>query len=381
MKKTISIFGSTGVIGSKALDLAQKFGYKIKALIANKNYKKIIDQANIYHPEIIGIADNETFAKVKETLNTSDIKIYPKSELNNLATIDIDCLIMAISGTASIESTFSCLGHAKRLAIASKEAIIAGGMLLQTIAKGKGTEIIPVDSEHSSVFQCLRGELPKDIEQLILTASGGSFIDYEESDLTNISVSDALQHPNWNMGYKNTIDSSTLINKALEIIEASYLFNIEIEKVKAIIHPQSIIHAFVKFCDNSYKSLMYTPDMNHPIAYAMKYPERSNNVVKDLDLLNLSDLRFQKMKPWQKRNIDLAYHAYNEKKVISFNSANEIAVNLFIKKRISFCDIYNTISLCLECARTENPNSVEDIINISNEAKHVISSGSALFDI
>ena len=338
--KTVTIWGSTGVIGAKALDIAIKSGFEIVAIISNSNYSKLIEQAKMANPKYVGVADKRAYEIVKEALESTDIEVLPESEFANLSQLKVDCCVMAISGNAGLKPTFECLGYARRLAIATKEAIISGGKLLQNLAKQKQTEIIPIDSEHNSIFQCLLGENSKNIKELILTASGGPFVDLEESDLKNVTVEKALQHPNWNMGKKNTIDSATMINKALEIIEAAYLFDIDIKKIKPLIHTNSIIHGMVGFNDGSLKALLSMPNMNIPISYAINYPDRQKVSVPDLDFESIRSLNFRKPTSWQKRNVELAYQAFDEKKVISFNTANEIAVSKFLDGKLRFNEIF-----------------------------------------
>jgi len=367
--KTIAIWGSTGVIGTKAFKIAMDSGYKISALIGNKNHRLLIEQSKLARPEYVGVADKNAYEIVKDILLADEIEVVTANEFENLAQLDVTCSVMAIAGHASLHPTFSCIGHAQRLAIASKEAIISGGKLLQNLAKKQNTELIPIDSEHNSILQCLLGENKTSIKELILTASGGAFADLDELELQNVTWKDALKHPNWNMGIKNTIDSATLFNKALELIEASYLFDCDIAKIKAVIHPNSIIHAIVKFIDNSYKSLMSFPDMKLPISYALNYPNRNECDLPELNFEQIGNLNFKKPKEWQKRNIDLAYQAMKEKKVIAFNIANELAVLQFIKGKLQFNEIYKYIVNILAHSQKENVNSFEDIQTIVQSIK------------
>ena len=370
MMKTVAIWGSTGVIGTTALKIAMDSGYRIVAIIGNKNHKLLIEQAKLAKPEYVGVADRQSYEIVKDTLSIGKIEVLTATEFENLAKLDVTCSVMAIAGHASLQPTFASIGHAQRLAIASKEAIISGGKLLQTVAKEKGTEIIPIDSEHNSILQCLLGENKTSIKELILTASGGAFADFDENELKNVTLQDALKHPNWQMGIKNTIDSATLFNKALELIEASYLFDINITKIKAIIHPNSIIHAMVKFMDNSYKSLMSFPDMKLPISYALNYPNRCECNLPELDFEQIYNLSFKKPKAWQRRNINLAYYAVQEKKVIAFNIANEVAVSKFITGKLQFAEIYKYVIEILAHSQAENVNSFEDIQAIIQSIKN-----------
>lgn len=366
--KKISIFGSTGSIGQKALKIAQKSNFEVVSISGNRNHKKLIEQAEYYHPKYVCVSDYEAFKIVKDALIGKDTEVLPESEMNNISKLETDCFVMAISGIDGLEPTFSTLGHTKRLAIATKEVIISAGDLLINFAKNYNTEIIPIDSEHSAIFQCIQGE-KNVVKEIILTASGGPFVDFEEDDLRKVTLSDALKHPNWTMGNKITIDSATLINKVLEIIEASYLFNFQIENITPLIHPSSIIHGMVRFCDGSYKAVLSFPDMVFPISYALNYPNRVNCNLPDLDFCKLKSLSFKELKPWQKRNIDLAYYAFKEKKVIALNIANEYAVSEFLESKINFCDIYKIISTVLEKSPKEKICSLNDIKELRTIAK------------
>jgi 1-deoxy-D-xylulose-5-phosphate reductoisomerase len=366
--KKISVFGSTGIIGSKAIEIAHSSGFEIVAISGHTNIEKLLKQADIYRPQFVCVTTNDGFQKVREALsNRTEISVLPPDEINNMAKLNVDCCVMSISGNAAIYPTFSSLGYAKRLAIANKESIISGGNILMDLAQRNHTEVIPIDSEHNAILQCISGEQMTDIEEIILTASGGPFLDFEDKDLKNVTIDDALKHPNWNMGKKITIDSSTLINKALEIIEAAYLFSYPIEKITSLIHPNSIIHGMIKFTDGVFKSIISMPDMKLPISFAMHYPKRYDCHTPSIDFAKLENLSFKQPKPWQKRNIDLAYLAFKEKKVIAFNIANEITVNKFLKDEIKFVDIYNVITEILERSQVENIFSQEDIFETITE--------------
>lgn len=371
--KTISIFGSTGTIGVKALEIAINNGFEIVAITGNNNHKKLIEQAKLCNPKYVCVSDKNAFEIVKNALDLTNIQIVPHSEIDNIAKIEVDCFVMAIAGNAGLSPAFSCLGHTKRLAIATKEVIISGGNFLMKFARQKKTEIIPIDSEHNAIFQCLLGEDKNSVSEIILTASGGAFVNFEKSDLDNVAVNDALKHPNWIMGQKITIDSATLINKALEMIEAAYLFDIDIEKIKPLIHTDSIIHGLVKFIDNSFKLAVSFPDMRLPISYALNYPKRIACDLKNLDFEKIGSLKFKELKNWQKRNINLAYDSFKENKVIAFNRANEIAVNYFLNGKLKFKEIYNFISKTLEISKSEKVNSINDIFSTIESIDNICS--------
>lgn len=342
--KTLSIWGSTGVIGSKAFEIGRRSGFKIEAIVGNTNHQELIAQAKIAHPRYVGVYNREAFEIVKKELQSTEVQVISNEELPKLAHFYVDCCVMAVSGSIGLDYTQECLGHTKRIAIATKEALISGGKTLMQCAFEKKTEIIPIDSEHNAIFQCLVGEDSKNISELILTASGGPFLNYDEEDLKNVTIEQALNHPNWRMGKKNSIDSATCINKALEIIEASILFDIDISKIKVLIHPVSIIHGAIKFRDGSIKALLSQPDMNIPISYALNFPNRASSKNSDFDILNLSKLEFIPPKPWQQRNINLAYQAMGKNKAHKLNIANEIAVEKFLAGELKFSDIFYFIA-------------------------------------
>ncbi len=361
--RSISIFGSTGTVGIKALNVAKQKKMQIYALVAKSNYKLLIDQAISVHPKYVCVTDNNAFKIVQEALAGTEITVLPGLEINDLAKESVDILFMSISGSKALEPTFYCLGKVKRLAIASKEAILLGGELLIDKARQLKTEIVPVDSEHNAIFRCLLGESKDAIQDITLTASGGSFVDFEECELEKITPDMALKHPNWNMGAKITIDSSTLINKALEIIEASYLFGFDSKCIKALIHQESIIHGIATYKDSSSKMIAYEPDMIVPISHAITYPDFNTNSLKQICFQDIKRLTFRSPKAWQKRNIELAYQAISEHKVIAFNIANEIAVYKFLHNEIKFNEIYYFILNVLDRSKTEKCTSIEDIKN------------------
>ena len=365
--KKISIFGSTGCVGKKALNLAILNNFEVVAISGNNNHEEVINQARLCNPKYVCMTNNDSYNIVKSELSSLDIEVLDGSALDDIAKIDIDISVMAIAGNAALSPTFSCLGHAKRLAIATKEAIISGGSFLMNEASKKGTSIIPIDSEHNAIFQCIENENKYDINKIILTASGGPFLDLSENELDMVTSKEALKHPNWIMGKKITIDSATLINKALEMIEAAYLFDMNIEKIEPLIHPESIIHGMVFFNDGSFKASISSPDMNLPISYSLNYPIRKPCFMKSLDFTDIAALTFKQPKSWQKRNMDLAYLAFSEKKVIAFNIANEIAVKSFLQDEIKFSDIYRFVLDIMNTSEKEEINSVGDIFELISQ--------------
>ncbi|MDR0695554.1 MAG: 1-deoxy-D-xylulose-5-phosphate reductoisomerase [Holosporales bacterium] len=378
--KKISILGSTGKIGEKAVEIAKLCHLNVVAISGHNNYDKLLRQVNdndLAPPPFVCVTTDEGYLKVRDILaGRPNISVLPPSEIDNIARLEVDCCVMAISGNAAVSPVFASLGHAKRLAIANKESIVSGGKLLIDTAIASGTEIIPIDSEHNAIFQCLAGENIEDVAEIILTASGGPFLDLEEESLGRVTVADALRHPKWDMGRKITVDSATLINKALEIIEASYLFaprssQLPIKKIRSLLHPDSVIHGLVKFKDGVIKAAMSVQDMKLPISFAINYPERQCHTNSTVDFEQIGKLTFKRPTMWQKRNIDLAYTAHNEKKVIALNVANEIAVARFLSGQINFNEIYHLIVDIMNTANPENITSKEDIFEAIRRVRAV----------
>jgi 1-deoxy-D-xylulose-5-phosphate reductoisomerase len=338
--KTISIFGSTGHVGKKAFEASLDSGFKIVSLTGNKNQAELMRQASIASPKYVCVSDEESYKLIKEELSSRQINVLPGSEIDNLASLEVDICFMSISGISAVGPALSCLGHAKRLAIASKEAILMVGPSLQLRAPHLGTEIIPVDSEHNSIWQALIGEDMNEVERIIITASGGPFVDLEEGDLANVTLKDALRHPRWTMGREISIDSATLMNKAKEIIEAAYLFGIDAERITPLIHPDSIVHGIVEFKDGFSKAMLSHSDMMYSISNALNYPKRRRISARKLDLMHTASINFREPKQWQRRNMDIAYRVLQEGMVADFVNANDRAVSLFIDGSIKFNEIY-----------------------------------------
>ncbi|MDR1034652.1 MAG: 1-deoxy-D-xylulose-5-phosphate reductoisomerase [Holosporales bacterium] len=367
--KICSIFGSTGTIGRKALKVAEDSGFEIAAITGCTNSTLLINQALKYRPKYVGIANDENYVIVKEALSGEKIEVISGREIDELAKMDVHCCVMSMAGTtAGIGPTFACLGHAKRLAIASKEPIIIGGTLLRTMAEHKGTEILPIDSEHSAIFQCLLGEDKRSIERLILTASGGPFWDIDGSELdTRATIEASLNHPKWKMGTKISIDSATMINKAFEIIEAAILFDINIDKIISIIHPEAVVHGLIEFADGNVKAILSVPEMILPISYALNYPYRNCSNYKNFDLSKVGMLNFIVQKDWQRKNINLGYIAFRENKTIALTIADALAVDRFVKGQIGFTQIYRLILKILEESLPEKIEAYEDIQSVITE--------------
>lgn len=373
--KRIAIFGSTGSIGTQALDViasnADKFSVEI--LTAQTNYQLLIEQALQFNPNCVVIGDETKYKFVKEALMNTDIKVFTgENALEEVAAFDCyDIMLAAIVGFAGLKPTLRAIENGKTIALANKETLVVAGDIIIKKSIEKKVPIIPVDSEHSAIFQCLVGEGRNRIEKIILTASGGPFFGKKPNFLVNVKKDHALQHPNWNMGAKITIDSATLMNKGLEMIEAKWLFNLKPEQIQVIIHPQSIIHSMVQFNDGSIKAQMGLPDMKLPIQYALSFPQRLNNNYPRMDLKKINSLTFEEPDLKTFRNLALAMEALNTGGNIPcvLNAANEIAVYAFLKNRIGFLDITDIIERTInKITFIENP-SLEDLFETDAESR------------
>jgi 1-deoxy-D-xylulose-5-phosphate reductoisomerase len=344
-KKRIAIFGSTGSIGTQALDVirANPAMFEAEILTAQTNDDLLVKQAMEFKPNAVVIGDEAKYQKVKEALANTDVKVFAgEGALEEVADFDsYDMMLAGIVGFAGLKPTFKAVEKGKAVGLANKETLVVAGDLVMQKAIEKRTPIIPVDSEHSAIFQCLVGEGRNKIEKIILTASGGPFLGKKPNFLVNVKRDHALQHPNWAMGAKITIDSATLMNKGLEMIEAKWLFNLQPEQIQVVIHPQSIIHSMVQFEDGSVKAQMGLPDMKLPIQYAMSFPQRIKNDFPRLDFRKFATLSFDEPDVKTFRNLALAtealYKGGNMPCVL--NAANEIAVWAFLRNRVGFLDM------------------------------------------
>jgi 1-deoxy-D-xylulose-5-phosphate reductoisomerase len=348
-KKRIALFGSTGSIGTQALDVigAHPDKFSVEVLTANNNEELLIRQALDFNPNLVVIGDEKKYQKVKEALSSTDIKVFAgTSALEEVAAMDVyDLMIAAIVGYAGLRPTLQAINNGKAIALANKETLVVAGDIIMRTALEKRVPIIPVDSEHSAIFQCLVGESRNPIEKVILTASGGPFLGRKPNYLVNVKREHALQHPNWTMGAKITIDSATLMNKGLEMIEAKWLFNLDPSQVQVVIHPQSIIHSMVQFEDGSIKAQMGLPDMKLPIQYALSFPQRLKNNFPRFDFKRINTLSFEEPDVKTFRNLGLATEALHKGGNLPavLNAANEIVVYAFLRNRINFLDMTDII--------------------------------------
>lgn len=380
IKKRIAIFGSTGSIGTQALEViaAHPDLFEVEILTAQTNDKLLVEQALRFQPNAVVIADEGRYEKVKNALESTDIKVFGgENALDEVADFETyDMMLAAIVGFAGLKPTLRALENGKPIALANKETLVVAGDLVMQLAVEKRVPIIPVDSEHSAIFQCLVGETRNKIEKIILTASGGPFLGKKPNFLVNVKRDHALQHPNWKMGAKITIDSATLMNKGLEMIEAKWLFNLTPEQIEVIIHPQSIIHSMVQFEDGSIKAQMGLPDMKLPIQYALTFPKRVANGNPRPNFKKIPVLSFEPPDFKTFRNLSLAEMALEKGGNFPciLNAANEIAVWAFLNNRIGFLDITAVIEKSLQKINyIEKPN-LSDYFESDGEARNFAAS-------
>ena len=379
-QKRIAIFGSTGSIGTQALDViaANPDLFTAEILTAQTNDTLLIKQALQFNPHLVVIGDEKKYSIVKEALAGTPIKVFAGEQaLEEAAALDCyDMMLAAIVGYAGLKPTLRAIEISKPIALANKETLVVAGYIIMRKAMEKRIPIIPVDSEHSAIFQCLVGEGRNKIEKIILTASGGPFLGKKPNFLVNVKKDHALQHPNWSMGAKITIDSATLMNKGLEMIEAKWLFNLTYDQVQVVVHPQSIIHSMVQFEDGSIKAQMGLPDMKLPIQYAMAFPNRIPNQFPRYDFKKQGTLSFEEPDIKTFRNLALAMEAMKQggNMPCILNAANEIAVYAFLKNRIGFLDMTEVVEQTMaRISFIENP-SLEEYFETDGEARNFAAS-------
>ncbi len=375
MKRRVSLFGATGTIGDNALDLLARHAdrFSLVAASANKNIEKLADIATRFNPQILVIGDEAGRADLAARLPEFDGEIWVGDDgLRQMAEHETDIAVMGIVGFAGLAPSLSCAKSGAALALANKEALVASGALLMQTAAQAGTEILPVDSEHNAIFQLLQGQRDRhEIEKIVLTASGGPFRQFSIADMQKVTPQQAVAHPNWDMGAKISVDSATLMNKGLELIEAHYLFDIAGDKLDALVHPQSIVHGLVHFTDGSVLAQKGSPDMRVPLAYCMSYPQRMSTGVDDLDLAALGRLDFETADRVRFPCLALAEAALQQggNAPNRLNAANEIAVSAFLAARIGFLQIAETVERTLSLGSSNSGNSLEDIIACDAEAR------------
>ena len=373
--KRIAIMGSTGSIGTQALEVIKDNpqAFEVEVLVANGNADLLIKQAIEFKPNAVVIADESKYILVKDALFEHDVKVYSglKSVEQIVEMETIDVVLAAIVGYAGLASTINAIKHKKVIALANKETLVVAGEIVTKLAYDNAVNLYPVDSEHSAIFQCLTGEFDNPIEKIYLTASGGPFRGKDREFLANATKAQALKHPNWVMGAKITIDSASLMNKGLEVIEAKWLFNLKPDQIDVIVHPQSIVHSIVQFTDGSMKAQMGLPDMKLPIQYAFTYPDRIKSNFPRFDFFNYPQLTFEKPDIKTFSNLALAYTAMEKggNMPCVLNAANEIVVQAFLEDKIGFLKMSEVIASSLDrIPYIKNP-SLEDYIQCDKETR------------
>ena len=374
-KRKIAILGSTGSIGTQALEVvaAHSDKFQVEVLTAQNNSGLLIEQAKKFHPNAVVIANETLYDEVFEALDSLDIKVYAGS--NALSSVvqmdDIDIVLTALVGYAGLRPTIKAIESGKHIALANKETLVVAGEMITALAQEKGVNIYPVDSEHSAIFQCLVGEFHNPIEKIYLTASGGPFRGRDREALAQVKKEQALKHPNWDMGAKVTIDSASLMNKGLEVMEAKWLFGLDVEQVDVIVHPQSIIHSIVQFEDSSMKAQMGLPDMKVPIQFALGYPERLKSDFPRFDFMDYPSLTFEKPDLDTFRNLGLAFEALRKAGNMPciLNAANEVAVDSFLKDKVGFLQMSDVVEECMRSISFLKNPSYEDYVRTDEETR------------
>lgn len=353
MKKRIAILGSTGSIGRQTLEVIDQHAneFEVEVLTAQQNADLLIEQAKKFQPNAVVIVNEGLYPKVKDALATEPIKVFAgEKALETIVELDtIDIVLTAVVGYSGLKPTIRAIESGKMIALANKETLVVAGDLITRIGREKGVNILPVDSEHSAIFQCLVGEFHNKIEKIILTASGGPFRGKKRAELASVTRSQALKHPNWTMGAKVTIDSASLMNKGLEVIEAKWLFGLLPDQIEVVVHPQSIVHSLVQFEDSSIKAQLGLPDMRLPIQFALTYPDRLNSNFPRFDFSRYPSLTFEPPDTETFRNLALAFGALSRggNQPCVLNAANEVAVEAFLKDKLGFLEMSDLVEHCL----------------------------------
>ena len=375
--KKIAILGSTGSIGTQTLDIVREQGdIQVVAMAAGSNISLLEAQMREFKPSLVSVWDEKKASELRT--NTKDLGIKIVSGMEGLLEVSVipesEILVTAIVGMLGIRPTIAAIKAGKKIALANKETLVTAGHIIIPLAKEYKVPILPVDSEHSAIFQSLQGAGDNKISKILLTASGGPFRGRKSDDLKNIQVEDALKHPNWSMGRKITIDSSTLVNKGLEVMEAKWLFDVALDQIQVVVHPQSVIHSAVEYQDGAVIAQLGTPDMRLPIQYALYYPERRNLSGRRLDLFEIADLTFEKPDTDTFRGLALAYQAMEKGGNIPtvYNAANEKAVSLFLDRKISYPEITELIEACMEDAEFIDHPDVDEILGTEAAAYEFI---------
>lgn len=373
--KSLVILGSTGSIGTQALEVCRRDGYVVRGLAAGGNIDLLEKQAREFSVKAVAVFDEVRAKELAAKLKDTDIKVLGGSEgVCEVAQMQADIALNSIVGIAGLKPTLAAIESGKDIALANKETLVTGGDIVNAKAREKGVKILPVDSEHSAIFQSLQGSPEKSLRKILLTASGGPFYGKTRADLENVSVKEALNHPNWSMGAKITIDSATLMNKGLEVIEAVHLFGLPATEIEVLVHRQSIVHSGVEFSDGAVIAQLGTPDMRLPIQYALTYPERSDYAFEHLSLAQVGTLTFEKPDTETFRCLPLCIKAITEGgiKPTVVNGANEQAVKLFLEGKIKFLQIADLVEKALVSANNKKDFTLEDILNADKQARECV---------
>jgi len=377
-KKRLAILGSTGSIGVQALEVIRENPelFEAEVLVGNSNADLLISQALEFKPNAVVIANEQHYKKVQEALNPHDIKVYAGAKaVEHIVEMEtIDMVLASIVGYAGLASTINAIEHGKQIALANKETLVVAGALVTDLALKKGVNIYPVDSEHSAIFQCLAGEWDNKVEKIYLTASGGPFRGKDRAFLETVKKEQALKHPNWVMGAKITIDSASLMNKGLEVIEAKWLFNLEPSQIDVIVHPQSIVHSLVQFVDGSMKAQMGLPDMKLPIQYAIAYPQRVKNTFPRFNFMDYPTLTFEKADMNVFTNLALAFESMHQggNMPCILNAANEIAVEAFLHDKVSFTGMSTLVEKAMkQISFIKKPGYDDYVVSDAETRKYV----------
>lgn len=376
-KEKISILGSTGSIGVQTLDIVRRYPnrFQVTSLVAHSRWQELAEQARSFDVESVVIGDERYYTPLKEALKDTKIEVMAGSEaINHVArSYRSDTMVNALVGYAGLHPTLLAIESGKRIALANKETLVVGGDIVMGAAKHKGVEILPIDSEHSAIMQCLEGEKRRNIRNLIITCSGGALRNIPREELASVTPEIALKHPQWSMGAKITIDSATLVNKGFEVIEARWLFDIEPERIKVVIHPQSIVHSMVEFTDGAVKAQLGTADMHTPISYALLYPERSEEAMEEFSILNYPTLSFMDVDREKYPALDIAYDCLGKggTAACTMNGANEVAVAAFLAHKCGYLDIVETIRYALRNATFVAKPTIDDYDEANKEAREL----------
>lgn len=375
--KRLVVLGSTGSVGTQALEVVHEHSdqFSVYALTANKNVQLLAEQVRIFHPKVVVIRDESLYAELKNALAGTSVQVKTGAEALKevVQHEEVDMVLTAMVGASGLEPTIAAIEAGKDIALANKETLVIAGEIVMDLAKRKGVHILPVDSEHSAIFQCLNGEEDRTVEKIFLTASGGPFFGWSREQLAEVPVERALKHPNWTMGAKITIDSASMMNKGLEVIEAKWLFDLAATQIEVVVHPQSIVHSMVQFVDGSIIAQLGLPDMKLPIQYAMSHPKRLQNAFKRMNFMDYPNLTFAKPDLSTFRNLGLAFTALEQggNMPCIMNAANEIAVDAFLKKKIGFLAMSEVIEETMHKVAFIRDLTLQNCLETDRESRNV----------